>query len=203
MNASSRLPLSDRRARTRAAPDLHGHDRRRARAPGQHAGVGRPQRRRDRRQRSPSTPSGTVRRPVPQGLRDRQGHPRRRPPARLGRRAGRPLQGDLLRGLQDGRLRRLLLRGPARRRRATQPHQPAAEVVPRHLPRLHRPRPRRDARRHRRSPRGSQEASAAAPPTASTSPCWPPPSARSAACSTTTRRRSSSPSTTTRSRRWA
>ncbi len=31
-------------------------------------------------------------------LRERQGHARRRPPARLGRSPGRPLQGDLQRG---------------------------------------------------------------------------------------------------------
>ena len=48
---------------------------------------------------------------------------------------------------QPERLRRQVLRGPARRRRPAQQDQPAAEVVPRHLSRLHRPRPRRDARR--------------------------------------------------------
>ena len=68
----------------------------------------------------------------------------------------RPLQGHLLRGRQAGRLRRLLLRGPAGRRRAAQQDQPAAEVVPGHLPRLHGPRPRRDARRHAGARAGRQ-----------------------------------------------
>ena len=59
-----RLPVPDRRARARPAPQLHGHDDRRARAPGRHARLGRPQRRRDRR---------------------RAGRPHLRPPARPAR----------------------------------------------------------------------------------------------------------------------
>ena len=99
--------------------------------------------------------------------------PRRRLPARVRERA-RASRVDALkkgwgsaqaghfkdifaRGRQARRLRRQVLRGPARRRRAAQQDQPAAEVVPRHLSRLHRPRPRGDAGRRAgagaRSPR--------------------------------------------------
>ena len=55
-----------------------------------------------------------------------------------------PLQGHLPRGRPARRLRREVLRRAPRRRRAAQQDQPAAEVVPRHLPRVHRPRPRGD-----------------------------------------------------------
>ena len=67
------------------------------------------------------------------------------------------------------RLRRRLLRGPAGRRRAAQQDQPAAEVVPGHVSRVPRPRPRRDARRRAGARPGHQAHAAAAAPRASTS----------------------------------
>ena len=141
-----RLPVSDRRARARAAPLLHGHDRRRVRAAGRHAGVGRPQRRRHRQGQA------------------RRAHLRAGPPAAScastrtakgmrvadlkkgwGSAQAGHFKAIFARGRRARRLRRQVLRGPARRGRAAQQDQPAAEVVPGHLPRLPRPRPRGDA----------------------------------------------------------
>ena len=114
-----RLPVPDRRARARAAPQLHAHDPRRARPAGRHARLGRPQRRRHRRRARRA--HLRLRRRSGQFLRayaESKGIALRRPQARLGRRAGGAPQGDLRRGGQAERLRRHLLRGAARRRRS-------------------------------------------------------------------------------------
>ena len=173
-----RLHLPDRRARARAAPVLHAHDARRVRAPGRHAGLGRPQRRRDR-----------------QGPRRAHLHrrPRRRLPARVrrgpraspstpSRRAGAPPRPATSRtssseAATPGGFGVEVLRGAARRRRAALQDQPAAEVVPRHLPRLRRPRPRGDARRRAGAGADREEVLRAQLARASTSRSWPPPSA--------------------------
>ena len=81
-------------------------------------------------------------------LRQRQGHRRRR----RSRRAGAPPRPATSRTSSPrppspSGFGVKLLRGPARRRRPALEDQPAAEVVPRHLSRLHRPRPRGDAGR--------------------------------------------------------
>ena len=135
---------------------------------------------------------------------ERQGHPRRRPQEGLGRRAGRPLQGHLLRGRQARRLRRpatsrALLGVGALHSKINLPLKWFLGTYPVFLDLVHEamladtPEPARVSKRSF----GPQRARA------STSTSSTPPSARSTASSTTTRRRSSRPSTTTRSRRWA